>query len=284
MNTNKLGILYIVGTPIGNLKDITFRAVEVLKEVEIIACEDTRRARILLEHYGIRGKLISYYGARERVKSENIRRAISEGRNVAVISDAGMPGISDPGSMIVRDATGMGARVVPIPGPSAIIAAVAASGFQSGRFVFEGFLPRKSHERKTRLLELSEDERTLVVFESPQRLRETLEDMHTVMGDREAVIAREITKIYEEFLRGNLSELLKKIGTERVRGEVVIVVGGNARKIDWETVDIPGYVQTVQERMGIDRKSALKLVAQLSGLRKNILYKQNIEQKKGPME
>jgi len=279
MHTSKLGTLYIVGTPIGNLKDITFRAVEVLKEVEIIACEDTRRARILLEHYGIRGKLISYYGARESVKAAVLRRHLAEGRNVALISDAGMPAVSDPGSMIVRDAAGMGVRVVPIPGASAIMAAIAASGFHSGGFVFEGFLPRKSHEKKVRLLELSEEERTLVVFESPQRLRETLEDMHTIMGDREAVIARELTKIYEEFLRGNLSELLKRIGAEQVRGEVVIVLGGSPKKIDWEMVDIPGYVRIVQERMGIERKSALKLVAQLSGLRKNILYKKSMEQK-----
>lgn len=274
-----LGNLYLVATPIGNLSDITFRALETLKSADIIACEDTRRARVLLDHYGIRSRLVSYFGAKEKGKACELMGFLREGKHVALISDAGMPGISDPGAVLVREAIGSGVTVIPVPGASAIIAAVAASGLPSERFVFEGFLPRRPSERRARLLELAQEARTLVFYESPGRLVETLGDMKAVMGERDAVIARELTKIHEEFMRGTLGELMERIGDTEPRGEIVILLAGCAGKIDWDKVDLGAYVAFVQERMGIERKTALKVVAQISGVAKSVVYKSSLRPK-----
>ncbi len=274
-----MGTLYIVATPIGNLEDITLRALRVLKEADIIACEDTRNSKILLKRYGIEGRLVSYYGAREKGKARELMRHLRDSKDVALISEAGMPGISDPGAVIVREAVSAGIPVVPIPGPSALITALAASGLPSDRFIFEGFLPRKELERKRRLVELSEQKGTMIFYESPRRLRATLSDIRAVMGDRRAVVVRELTKIHEEFLRGKTSELIDKFGDREARGEIVIVLEGSKDEIDWKKVDIPSFIKKLQEEMGLDRKSAVKLAAQLSGISKSVVYKDSLKLK-----
>jgi 16S rRNA (cytidine1402-2'-O)-methyltransferase len=273
----KPGTLYLVATPIGNLEDITLRALRVLKEVDFIACEDTRRTQVLLQIYGVRSRLISYYGAKEKEKSRALLRHLKEGSNIALVSDAGMPGISDPGALIVRKAVEEKIVIVPIPGPSAGVAALAASGLEAGRFIFEGFLPNKGMERKKRLAELADEQRTIIFFESPQRLIETLKDMRAIMGERRAVIARELTKVHEEFVRGSLDGLMAQMEEQGVRGEVVILVEGGSRRVDWGRVDIPAYIAEVQEKMGLDRMSAIKLVAHLSGIAKSELYRRMVK-------
>jgi 16S rRNA (cytidine1402-2'-O)-methyltransferase len=269
----KPGTLYLVATPIGNLEDITLRALRVLKEVDIIACEDTRRTKVLLQTYDVRSKLISYYGAKEKEKSRELLKYLKEGRNVALVSDAGMPGISDPGALIVKKAVEDNIVIVPIPGPSAGIAALAASGLESGRFIFEGFLPKKAGDRKKRLASLAEEQDTIIFYESPRRLIETLRDMRAVMGDRRTVIARELTKLHEEFVRGPFDSLIERMEGGKVLGEVVILVEGSNERVDWEHIDIPAYIGKVQEKMGLDRMSAIKLVAHLSGIGKSELYR-----------
>ena len=271
------GILYLVATPIGNLEDITLRALKVLKEVDLIACEDTRRTQILLQTYDVRSRLISYYGAKEKEKSGELLRYLKEGKNVALVSDAGMPGISDPGALIVRKAVGENIRIVPIPGPSAGIAALAASGLEADHFVFEGFLPKKEVERKKRLAALAQEQSTIIFYESPPRLIDTLRDMKAVMGERRAVIARELTKVHEEFVRGPIGSLIARMEERGVRGEVVILVEGSSERVDWERIDIPAYIGEMQEKMGLDRMSAIKLVAHLSGIGKSELYKSMVK-------
>ena len=269
----KKGTLHLVATPIGNMEDITLRAIRVLAEADLIACEDTRHTTLLLARHGIRGRLVSYFGAREKERARALMEHLREGTNVALVSDAGMPGISDPGALVVQQAIGEGIEVVPVPGPAAVIAALAASGLDTARFSFEGFLPRGTQERRVRLAELAHDTRTLVFHESPRRLSETLREMRRVMGDRDAAVARELTKVHEEFLRGTLSENIERVGEGDVRGEVVVILAGAREKTDWKRVDLPGYVQHLEEKLGIDRKSALKLAAQLSGISKSDLYR-----------
>lgn len=275
----KSGILYLVATPIGNLEDITLRALRVLGEVDFVACEDTRQTRVLLQHYNIQAKLVSYYGAREKQKARELMSQLRANKSIALVSDAGMPGISDPGALIVREAITAGVTVIPIPGASAGVAALAVSGLPTDHFVFEGFLPRKPAERKQRLAALSQERRTSVFYESPMRIRDTLHDMRMVMGERRAAIVRELTKVHEEFMRGTLSHLIERIGEGRVRGEIVIVTEGSSEEVDWERVDIPAYIGVVQERMGLDRMSALKLVAHLSGMSKSVIYKSSLKPK-----
>lgn len=270
----KKGTLWLVATPIGNMEDITARALRILGEADIVACEDTRRTMPLLARHGVRKRLVSYYGAREKGKARELIALLLEGKNVALVSDAGMPGISDPGALVVREAIGEGIDVIPVPGATAVAAALAASGLDTARFSFEGFLPKRAQERRERLVELSHDTRTLVFYESPRRVAETLRGMLHVIGDRRAVVARELTKIHEEFIRGTLSDVIDLVGGGEVRGEVVIVLAGAQEETDWTKVDLPAYVRHLEEKLGIDRKSALKLAARLSGVSKSGLYRQ----------
>ena len=269
----KRGTLYLVATPIGNLEDITLRALRILGEVDLIACEDTRRTQHLLERHGVRKHLVSYFGAREKEKARELIGRLREGRRVALVSDAGMPGISDPGVLVARMAIAEGFEVVPVPGPVALAAALAASGLDTSRFAFEGFLPKGTQERRARLAALAHEARTLVFHESPRRLAETLREMRDAMGDREAAVARELTKVHEEFIRGTLSRILDRVGEGVVRGEVVIVLAGATEETDWGAVDLPAYVKHLEDTLGLDRKSALKLAAQLSGISKSDLYR-----------
>ena len=222
-----IGTLYVVATPIGNLEDITQRALRVLKEVDLIAAEDTRHTKKLLAHFGITTKLESYYDEVEAEKSAFLVKQLKNGKSIALVSDAGTPTLSDPGFRLVRQAVLAAVPVVPVPGPSALLAVLSVSGLPTDRFVFEGFLPGKKRERRARLQSLRLEERTLVFYEAPHRLRETLQDMLELFGDREAVLGREVTKLYEEFMRGRISDAIAAIDRKELRGEITLVVGGS---------------------------------------------------------
>jgi 16S rRNA (cytidine1402-2'-O)-methyltransferase len=218
------GTLYIVATPIGNLEDMTFRAVRTLKEVELIAAEDTRHSRKLLAHYGITTRMTPYHDHNEQLKTDYLIDKLLEGENVAIITDAGTPCIADPGYRIAKAAGENGIKTVPIPGASAIAAALSASGLPTDRFSFEGFLPPKQGKRRSRLAELKDADRIIIFYEAPHRFAATLADMAELLGCREVVVARELTKIHEEFRRGTPSELLQHYTKQPVKGEIVILV------------------------------------------------------------
>jgi 16S rRNA (cytidine1402-2'-O)-methyltransferase len=221
------GILYIVATPIGNLEDITLRALRVLKEVAVVAAEDTRHTQILLSHYDIHTPLTSYHEHNEKTKSQELVTRLARGQNVALVSDAGTPAISDPGFRLVVRAIRAGVRIIPVPGASALTAVLSASGLPTDRFVFEGFLPARKTQRRERLQTLRDETRTLIFFEAPHRLKDTLGDIRELLGNREAVLAREVSKIHEEFLRGPVSELVRALGSGDIRGEVTLIISGS---------------------------------------------------------
>ena len=225
MPTTDLGTLYLVSTPIGNLEDITLRALRILKEVNLIAAEDTRQTRRLLTHYEIKTPLTSYFEGNQVRKSEKIIDQLKAGESIALVSDAGTPTISDPGYPLLQACIAAEISIVPIPGASAILAAAAVSGLPLHNFAFECFLSPKSGKRKRQLTELADEERTLILFESPHRLCRFLEDLLETMGEREIVITRELTKKFEEIFRGNVSQALEKFRTTEPRGEFTIVIG-----------------------------------------------------------
>ena len=220
------GILYIVATPIGNLEDLTFRALRILKEVDLIAAEDTRHSRRLLDHYGIKTPLTSYHEHNEQSKAAHLAERLQRGEKIALISDAGTPVLSDPGHRLVQEAIRAGITVSPVPGPSALVAALSASGLSMERFVFEGFLPAKRTERREKLQSLCAEARTLVFYEAPHRLKESLADIGAIFGAREMVLAREMSKVHEEFLRGSAGDLMAQLADREVRGELTLVVAG----------------------------------------------------------
>ena len=221
----RTGVLYIVGTPIGNLEDITLRALKTLAEVDLIAAEDTRRTRKLLSRREIVGKrLESYHDHNKEARTPGLLRRLEQGESVALVTDAGTPGLSDPGYYLVKRAIEAGIDVVPIPGPSALTAALSSSGLPTDRFAFEGFLPVKSGRRQRRLEELSRETRTVVLFESPHRIAKLLSELEERMAGRQVVIARELTKIHEEFLRGTVREVIERIGGKKARGEYVVLI------------------------------------------------------------
>ncbi len=223
------GILYLIPTPIGNMGDVTERSLEILKEVEIVACEDTRHSGGLLSKLGIRKKLISYHEFNEESRAKQLIDIIKQGSSVGVISDAGSPGISDPAYRVVKAAIDNDITVVPLPGANSVIPALTASGLPTDRFFFEGFLPNKSGARKTRLSKLTDFTHTLIFFESPHRIVKSLNDILETLGDRRACVAREITKLHEQFIRGNVSEILDTLG-KTTKGEIVIVVEGAPKR------------------------------------------------------
>jgi 16S rRNA (cytidine1402-2'-O)-methyltransferase len=223
------GILAIVSTPIGNMEDITLRALRILKEADLIAAEDTRRTGLLLKHFGIEKPLTSYFEGNELKKKEVILSRLKQGDRVALVSDAGTPGISDPGFRLIRAAIEHEIPVIPIPGPSAVITALSVSGLPTDAFFFKGFLPHKSKKRRDLLKELEETRETLIFYESPHRISETLNDIYEVLGDREIVLSRELTKAYEEILRGRVSEILNQIEGRTLKGEMTLVISGKTR-------------------------------------------------------
>ena len=231
--TNKLGTLYIVSTPIGNLADITYRAVEILKTVDIIAAEDTRRSRILLSNYDIKTKMISYYEHNKYQKIQKITENLLSGHNVAIITDAGTPAISDPAYKLVRQAIKVGCNIESIPGPSAVLASLVSSGLPTDRFIFEGFLPPKKG-RKKRLENLINESGTIIIYENPLRLNRTIKQILEIIGDRPAVICRELTKIHEEKIRGTLSSLLELLSSKKLKGECVLLIGKDDKNVYFE--------------------------------------------------
>ena len=221
-----MGMLYIVPTPVGNMEDITLRALRVLREADIILAEDTRTTGVLLKHYDIQGRLLSHHKFNEHGTTASIIERLKAGQTIALVSDAGTPGISDPGFFLVREAVAAGENVQCLPGATAFVPALVASGLPDDRFCFEGFLPQKKG-RQTRLASLANEERTIVIYESPYRLLKTLQQLADVMGgERPASVSREISKIHEECVRGTLDELVQHFTTTAPRGEIVIVVGG----------------------------------------------------------
>ncbi|MEA2451617.1 MAG: rRNA (cytidine1402-2-O)-methyltransferase [Actinomycetota bacterium] len=266
--------LILCGTPIGNLEDLSPRAARALAEADVIACEDTRRARKLLSHCGIRANsLVVYNEGNERRKAQELLAAIKGGKNVVLISDAGMPGLSDPGYRLVKACTDEGVTVEAVPGPSAVITAVAISGLAPGRFVFEGFLPKKAGERRRRIAELKDERRTLVVFESPHRIEESLTDLYEGLGPRPAALARELTKLHEEVRRGTLEELVTSVVTDPPRGEITLVIEGaiheHAREVSAE--ELASQARSLMDG-GLDRKEALARVARDAGVRKRAVF------------
>jgi 16S rRNA (cytidine1402-2'-O)-methyltransferase len=266
------GTLYIVATPIGNLEDITYRAVQTLRDVDLIACEDTRQTRKLLNHYGISKPTVSYHEHNEQARSADLIAELQRGRNIALVSDAGTPLIADPGYRLVARAREEGIHVVPIPGPSAVLAALSASGLPTDSFLFYGFLPAKPGQRRKALEECRTFDTTIVLYEAPHRILATLEEIGAVLGSRQLVLAREISKIHEEFLSGtaaHLTEVLNKRGS--VRGELTIIVG-RAEKTQEEESTIEDAVEHLI-RNGVERMDALKQVARSRGLSKSEVYK-----------
>lgn len=220
------GVLYLVSTPIGNLEDITLRALRILKEVDLIAAEDTRHTGILLKHYNLQKRLISYHDFNKERKAPLLIEHLKANQSVAVCSDAGTPGISDPGYYLVQLAIQNNIKIVPIPGASAFLSALVISGLHTDRFAFEGFLPAKSGKRRKKLEKLREEERTLIFYESPHRFARILDDISEILGQRRLVVARELTKKFEEILRGTPEEIRKSVGERKLKGELVVLVEG----------------------------------------------------------
>ncbi|UFJ40524.1 16S rRNA (cytidine(1402)-2'-O)-methyltransferase [Brevibacillus humidisoli] len=275
------GILYLVATPIGNLDDISVRALATLREADVIACEDTRQTRKLLNHFQIEKRTVSYHEHNKQASGSGLLEWLMAGKTIALVSDAGMPAISDPGADLVRDALAAGFPVVPIPGANAALTALIASGLPTDAFTFVGFLPRDKKERQLQLERLRHYPETLLIYEAPHRIDKTLEAMLEVWGDRRAVIARELTKRYEEFARGTLAELLYWLNETQIRGEYCIVVEG-AKESDkeeketevitwWEPLTISEHVDQYCEK-GLSKKEAVKQAANDRGLPKRDVY------------
>ena len=268
------GTLWLVGTPIGNLGDLTDRARETLAAADVIAAEDTRRTGRLLSSIGLtdRAPMVSYFEGNERERTGELVRRLQEGANVTLVTDGGMPGVSDPGYRLVRAAVDAGLDVRVVPGPSAVVAALVLSGLATDRFAFEGFLPRKAGERRTRLEALSADDRTLVLFESPRRVQALLRDIVEVMGDRQVAVARELTKLHEEVRRGRVSEVLAEMGEAPQKGEVVVVIEGLTQV---PVPDMDGCVAEAKELVtgGMKKREAARVVANLRGVSANDLYR-----------
>jgi 16S rRNA (cytidine1402-2'-O)-methyltransferase len=274
------GILYIVSTPIGNLEDITLRALRVLKEVDLIAAEDTRRTRQLLSHYGIHKPLLSYHEHNRRMREESLLEELRGGRNIALVTDAGTPGISDPGEHLVRTAVQESISLVPIPGPSALVAALSVSGLPTESFLFYGFLPSKPPARQKFLRSLKDRPETLIFYESPKRLRSFLEDAFRILGDRQVMVAREMTKVYEEVYRGMLSGVLKELGEYEIKGEVTIVLEGSTLPARAEGPVIEEALELYYREMGLSMKEAIDRVAEELGVPKKDIYRESLRVKR----
>jgi 16S rRNA (cytidine1402-2'-O)-methyltransferase len=269
------GSLYIVSTPIGNLEDITLRALRVLKEVDVIAAEDTRYTLRLMNHFGITRPLISYWGEKEKVKAEETIERINAGQSVALVSDAGTPGISDPGGVLIKRAIEEGIKVIPVPGPAALISAISISGFSTEEFIFLGFLPTKKSQRRKALLDLNLERRTLVFYEAPHRILETIDDMVGVFGERRAVLVREMTKLYEEVIRGHLPKILERLRCSKIAGEYVIVIEGMREEKGLHIDDAVAEIKVLMKK-GLGRKEAVKRIAEEYGLSRKELYDRSL--------
>lgn len=271
------GVLYVVATPIGNLEDITQRALRILKEVDLIACEDTRQTRKLLDHYGISTRTISYHEHNEAARANELVERLSQGSSIALVSDAGMPGVSDPGYRVIKRAVDQGVPVVPVPGPAAFVAALAASGLPTDAFRFQGFLPAKTGERREALTRIAQAGETQIFYEAPHRLLQTLEDIVETLGaERRIVVARELTKIHEEFVRGPAADVLHELrGREGgIRGEITLLIGkaepGTGSVVK---TNLRERLLQIQAEQGVDESAALKALAKELGISKSETYR-----------
>ena len=274
----KIGNLYLVATPIGNMEDITLRAINILKNVDIIAAEDTRHTLKLLNHLEISKPLISYYRHNEDIKSDVLIQKLKEGNNIALVSDAGTPGISDPGEEIVEKCIDEGINIIPIPGACAMVTGLIASGLDTKQFTFYGFLPMNKKLRKIKLEEISKNKSTILIYEAPHKLISTLNDLKEYLGNRKITIARELTKIHEEFVRGTLEDIESKISN--IKGEFVLVVEGNKDE-DSEQNELNGMTleehYRYYEKKGLNKKEIIKAIAKDRNVNKNEIYKYFLE-------
>lgn len=266
--------LYICPTPIGNLEDITLRTIRVLKEVDMVAAEDTRRTIKLMNHLDIKKPLISLHEHNEENKSENILLLVKEGKSIALVSDAGMPGISDPGEILIKKAIEEGIEIITLPGPSAFIVALVSSGLDTSRFTFIGFLDRTSKNRVKELEELKSRKETLILYEAPHRIKSTLKDIYTILGNRRIVLARELTKIHEEYIRMDVESILREIESIKLMGEMVLIVEGTNEEEILEAVDEETLIQEINGLInkGLSTKDAAKDVAKKYNMSKNKIY------------
>src|SRR5271154_2680643 len=277
------GCLYLVGTPIGNLEDLTLRALRILKEVDQIACEDTRHTQKLLTHYDIHKSLVSYHEHNEITRAPELVVAMEAGAKIALVSDAGMPLVSDPGHRLVTLCVRHKIPVIPIPGPSALLAALSASGLPNEEFLFVGFLPNRSGERRRALERLRIEDRTIIFYEAPHRVAETVTDAQEILGDRSACLAREVTKLHEEFRRGKLSELAASLEERPARGEITLLIGaavpGEAGAHLDSAQSLSDRVEELMHQAKLDRKDALKLAAKERGLTRRAAYDRIVEER-----
>lgn len=276
MENKEYGVLYIVATPIGNLDDITLRAINVLKEVDLIAAEDTRHSLKLLNHLEISKPLISYHRHNEAIKTDILIKELKSGKNIALISDAGTPGISDPGEEVVRKCIEENIKIVPIPGACAMVNALICSGIDTKEFTFLGFLPLNKKNRNIKLEEIKNSNKTLILYEAPHKIKTTLNDLKEVLGDREIVLAREITKIHEEFIRGNINHLIEK--TEEIKGEIVLIIEKNSKlkeQNEFENLTLEEHYKLYEEQ-GFSKKEIIKRIAKDRNVTKNEIYKKFI--------
>jgi 16S rRNA (cytidine1402-2'-O)-methyltransferase len=278
---SRQGCLYLVATPIGNLEDITLRALRVLKEVDQIACEDTRHTLKLLNHYDIRKPLTSYHEHNELTRAPELVLAMENGASIALVSDAGMPLVSDPGHRLVTLAIRHHSPVVPIPGPAALLAALSASGLPTEKFLFVGFLPARSGERRRALEHLRIEERTMIFYEAPHRIAETVADALAILGNRPACIAREVTKLHEEFRRGKLFDLVQSLGNDPAKGEITLLIGPPEPAAPGALADasqsLAARVEELIHQAKLDRKEALKLAAKERGINRRDAYRRLLE-------
>ena len=279
------GCLYLVGTPIGNLEDITLRALRILKEVDQIACEDTRHTLKLLTHYDIHKPLVSYHEHNELTRAPELVVALEQGAKIALVSDAGMPLVSDPGHRLVTLCLRHHVPVVPIPGPSALLASLSASGLPNEEFLFVGFLPARSGERRRALERLRIEDRTIILYEAPHRVSDCVADAREVLGNRNACIAREVTKLHEEFRRGKLSELSTSLEQRPARGEITLLIGpealADARTQANSAQSLADRVEELIRQAKLDRKEALKLAAKERGLTRRAAYHEIVSGQQG---
>jgi len=268
------GTLYVVATPIGNLEDITYRAVRILNQVDLVAAEDTRHSRKLFAHFGIHKPLVSYHDHNEQQRQEELLLRLQAGENIALISDAGTPCIADPGYRLIASCHAAGITVVPIPGPSAIITALSAAGVSTERFAFEGYLPQRTKARGDLLRQLNGEQRTLVFYEAPHRLAATLADLVEIMGaERPLVVARELTKLYEEFFRGTAAEALTRFTQEPARGELVLMIPPSSQG---PQMNVRDALRKLLNQSDLSRREAVKLIAKEYGLSGSDVYRESL--------
>lgn len=272
-----MGTLYVVATPIGNLEDITLRAIKVLQSVDLIAAEDTRHTLKLLNHLKISKPLISYHRHNEEIKTDKLVEKLLEGQNIALVSDAGTPGICDPGEVVIKKCIEENIAVVPIPGACAMINALIASGIDTKEFTFLGFLPLNKKLRKEKLEEIKKSQRTTIVYEAPHKLKATLKDLADILEDRQIVLARELTKIHEEFIRGNISDIIER--AEELKGEMILVIEGNKTlqvKNNFESLSLEEHYN-LYESQGLNKKEIIKMIAKDKGVNKNEIYQKFVK-------